>query len=139
MQFNREWHAGGPADHSSEAESQQEAGDYEDDEMAEEVDPADAAPGGGESSDSGMRRMPRSTPGALSQEIGSIAWADFSPRRVYWLDKDTHSRKTKRPSEARRCRSESCRGPMQSVPGMPARAAAEATAKPKPETIDLPS
>eukprot|EP00959_Pyramimonas_sp_CCMP1952_P115136 2406948-Pyramimonas_sp.AAC.2 len=51
VQFNREWHAGKPVDHKSEEEGQQEAGENEDVEMAEEVDPADAAPEGAESSD----------------------------------------------------------------------------------------
>eukprot|EP00959_Pyramimonas_sp_CCMP1952_P033254 697774-Pyramimonas_sp.AAC.2 len=54
VQFNRGWHAGNPADHKSEEEGQQEAGEDEDDEMAEEVDPTDAAPEGYESSTSGI-------------------------------------------------------------------------------------
>ena len=52
-QFNREFHAGEPADHKS-GEGQQETGEYEDDEMAEEVDPTGAAPEGFGSSDSGI-------------------------------------------------------------------------------------
>eukprot|EP00959_Pyramimonas_sp_CCMP1952_P412755 8649313-Pyramimonas_sp.AAC.1 len=51
--FNREWHAGKPADHKPEERSQQESGEDKDDEMAEEVGPTDAAHEGYTSSYSG--------------------------------------------------------------------------------------
>eukprot|EP00959_Pyramimonas_sp_CCMP1952_P410286 8598644-Pyramimonas_sp.AAC.1 len=55
-QFNREWHAGKPADHKSEEESQPEVYEVEEGDvaMAEKVDPAETALGDGESSDSGI-------------------------------------------------------------------------------------
>eukprot|EP00959_Pyramimonas_sp_CCMP1952_P389997 8173060-Pyramimonas_sp.AAC.1 len=54
--FNRDWHAGKPAEYKSEEESQPDVYevDDEDAEMAEEVDPAEAALGDGEASDSGI-------------------------------------------------------------------------------------
>eukprot|EP00959_Pyramimonas_sp_CCMP1952_P297181 6217163-Pyramimonas_sp.AAC.1 len=53
-QFNRDWHAGKPADYKSGEEDQQEADEDEDDQVTEEVDPADAAPEGCASDDSGI-------------------------------------------------------------------------------------
>eukprot|EP00959_Pyramimonas_sp_CCMP1952_P427412 8951569-Pyramimonas_sp.AAC.1 len=69
--------------------------------MAEEVGPMGAAPTAVSQATRALRtlrvrRILRSTPRTLSQEIWAYLLGGRLPCSVYWLDKDTHSRKTKR-------------------------------------------